>query len=235
MNWVWGVAMNTELTTAITDLLVAVLCLASVVIICLLDTEKKRHKKIWVRMFVCLTVACSLGYVFHRFTWGDIGHGILWTFLYPAMFEATHCTLLLGLDIRYGDARPTRWENRILWIAEGLLCLFAVLLRYQIGRNSLILFIVFATVIAALSILQYGRALKQRSVEAWFMFFSLIAVAPAIAVQYRKTAFIHLIWDFDHNGISHLFLILAIGLAACGAILELRETIREKNSETIPL
>ncbi|GEM_PF-5871610 len=210
-----------ENTCAATDLVLAVIAFIAALRLHQIDTEKTEEKRNWVRFFLLLGAACFGGFIIHAYIPHGTLRNILWVFLFAALFEIGRRILVIAMGERFGLSRPTRLEKHLIIFAEVGLYLPAAIIPFVNGSNTIIYYIVFASVIAVLSVTMFTiEAFKGNSAAQSFLG-SLLFAVPAILFQYTKRGNFHLIWDFDHNGASHLCLIGSIVMIYLGAKIAL--------------
>jgi hypothetical protein len=202
----------TELTTAATDLLLAVVCLWCAAY---LGRESPRTARLqpWRLAFLLLAIAAVLGAFAHAFHVPDQFYRLIWAPIYLSLSLAVAC-FLLGViyDALPGQMRALRPVVIVLALgcfatATALPKLFAVFLVWQ-GFAMLL-------AIAAYLYLWQSRRLAG---SGWICIGLLISVAAALIQATRAVSFT-LIWPFDHNGVFHLVQIpglmaIAYGLTA---------------------
>jgi len=213
---------DVELTAAATDVVICFVCLINGFIILRQKTKKETHRNLWVWMFITAAISSFLGFVIHNFPWSSTVVGILWTLLYPALFEATRLIVCLALESRFGGDYLRRWEMKVLFVLELPLGIPAIIRSYSVGDGSLIFYFAFAIIAILFSLWHFGVLLAHGSSEARILVLMLLSVMPVLYFQLFQTGFFHLIWDFNQNAIAHLFLILSLPIALWGAVKSLR-------------
>ena len=220
--------MNTELTTAVTDLLLSLFCFAAAWAVGRQSPERSYHTGLWQKLFLTYGAAALFGYLYHRVETKPAAQELWWLLLYPAIFEATRHTLLAALYARFGSARPGPTERRWIFGIEVALCGIAMVLRFFFRGVSLGMYLVFATVSAVLCLYHYGVLLREKRAEARCFFGGMFLVILSIAAQRWQKGVIRLLWEFDNNGVCHLLLIAALGLFFGGAVLSLRRESKNR-------
>ena len=191
--------LETELTTAATDLLLGGLSLLLMVRLLLLAVTDRRKRGYWAAMFGALAVASLLGAVAHGLDLSAATREALWQPLYLSLGLVIAFFVLGSLHDLKGEplSRPlTPW---LLAVAVG----FYLLTRFLSG--SFLLFILYeaAGMLTALSIYLF-LFFSRRQPGAGFMCTGIAVTMVAAVVQAMAGARLHLIFEFDHNGLVHL-------------------------------
>lgn len=213
----------TELTTAATDVALAVLCLVLLVSLLRRPAGARWKKGLWASVFALLASASVLGAIAHGFDLSSSLRTALWRPLY----------LLLGLSVAMflvggiGDWRGERAARTVLpWALAAGVGFFALT---QIADNFG-MFIAYEGVamVATLGIylcLWIGR----RVPGAGMVTVGIVLTLAAAALQVSSLS-ARIIWDFDHNGLFHLVQLVAILVLARG----LRQGMTRASSFTTP-
>jgi hypothetical protein len=202
----------TEQTTAATDLLLALVALASVVYLARVGKGRDPWKaRIWSWAFGLLTFASAMGAVAHGFKMSEQLNRLLWQPL----------NLALGLTIAMFAVGVVydRWGHAIskrvlpILVAVGVV-FFGVTV---VIPGSFLVFILYeaAAMLFALAVYVLLAARKQLAGAAVMAAGILITIVAA-AIQASGAVFVKIIWEFDFNGIFHLIQVVGVVVLVAG-------------------
>ncbi len=189
----------TEQTTAITDLILAVLSFG-----CALSVHRRRmadpwKATLWVWAFGLLSLASALGAAAHGFTLSPAVHRLLWLPLNMAL-GLVIALFVVGAIYDLWGLRVARRLLPIL-IAVGLV-FFALA---QIITGTFLVFLIYEAVALFLALIIYVQSAKTRGHPgAKLMVAGVLITIIAAAFQANRSIELTLIWTFDHNGVFHL-------------------------------
>lgn len=192
---------ETELTTAATDLLLALVCLAGVLLIGRFQVRRaaRRRASIWIGAFGFLAAAGLLGFAAHGLKLTPGKEAFLWHLLYLAL-AGTISLFAAGV---LTDLRSSPLPRRAI---AGLLAAGAVFYGMTVVfSGAFIVFIVYeaAALIFALGGYLYLRRRERERYSAWMAAGIAISIAAA-AIQAAGPFSLRIVWEFDHNGLFHL-------------------------------
>lgn len=201
----------TEQTTAVTDAILAVIALTSVIY--LLRISKKNPWKIylWISLFILLTLASVIGSIVHGIKLSSGLQTLLWHPLYLSL------GLLVGIFVIavVNDIWGQRASRRILpkMLITGA-CFWCITL---IWSDSFLVFTVYEAAgmlfaLAGYSWLTFRGHLKGALVMAAGTMVTILAAG----IQAIHSLSFTFIWVFDHNGIYHIVQMLGIILLVAG-------------------
>lgn len=209
---------QTELTTSVTDLLIAVLALASALILSRRKTDKTRLRREWAAFFLFLGIASLMGALNHGLLpQGGMARRIFWIFLYAALFAATGSFAVPVTDSASEGEHPTKRETAVLYIAEAVMYVPTALLEWLRGFDMLFLFLIFGAFIGVVVVILVIKLLRDGNVLGRYLLAAAIAAVLALLVEFTKIGSFHLIWDFNHDGLTHLILMVSIVFIYFGA------------------
>ena len=213
-------------TCALTDLGAGLILLPMIAVIACRKVERRDEKRLWLLFFAMLAASCLLGFVAHYYCTGILFR-ILWVPLYAMMFESVASFFLLALYRLRG-----RMPRRVIVIGLHAIVLLAYLpimiLDTVFDRDMIRVFVIVAAVLGLTAFAIMIRcALRKGSVAECIVVSALFPLLAAVYFQIRRAGFVRIIWAFDCNGISHLFIILALCLLFAGSLVALRRTERE--------
>jgi len=208
--------IETELTTAVTDLLLALLCLAGVLAIGrsrIRRTEGSRAL-VWMGAFGLLGAAGLLGSAVHGLELSRAADRLIWQPLYLSLGWAVSL-FAAGVLI---DLRGSPLDRRAI---AGLLAaggLFYAATRVFSG--AFIVFVLYkaAALLFALGGYLYLRRRDRERYSLWMAAGIAVSIAAA-AVQASGPYSLRIIWEFDHNGLFHLLQAAGVALLLKGVLI----------------
>lgn len=214
------IAYEVNLTCAITDLIAGIILMPMIFLLCLKKTEKKTEKKLWLYFLSFLAVSCFLGFVTHNYCTGTLFR-VMWLPLYTVMFETVNAFFALARYLSSGKMIPKK-EAVIL----HLICLAFWLVTEtmeQILRISAIrVYAIYAVIFGMWGfILVIKSAFKKGRMCEKLLFGAFFLLLPAAYFQIERKTQVRLIWMFDYDGLTHLFIILAMFLMFAAALCSL--------------
>ena len=215
------------LTGAVTDLAAGLLLLPLLPLLRKRDSAKKREKGLWLLFFGFLTAADLGGFAVHYFCRTPFALRLCWAPLYALLYGTACSFFLLAAEIRREGRPPERRaEMALLWGTVGLLAL-TVALESGFGRDAILLFVGYAALLGLAALGMLVRPAMEGNRTARGCFFALLPLLPAGYLQLTRNASVKLLWEFDHNGLTHLFVIVSELWLFAVAMRSLR-SLREK-------
>ena len=200
----------TELTTAATDGVLAVLCIAAVAWLTRRLSPGPRRDT-WQGILVLLGAGALLGAVSHGWLWGEVAGRRIWAGVLLCLSLAS--ALFPGAALL--ELRGAGAQRRLApWMIAGGLGAFAA---SQWSGGGLTVLLAFAGVAAAATLLLFLlHAVRGREPGAWVAVAGLVVHFLATGVQVQGTARLTLVWPLDHNGICHLIQMVGLALMVWG-------------------
>jgi hypothetical protein len=200
----------TEQTTAVTDLILAVIAFLVFNYLLQIDHYYPWKAHLWAWAFASLAMAAALGAVVHGFKAFPVAKNKIWRLLF----------LLLGLTVAL-FAVGAIFD---IWGATAAQTALPVMLAIAIAFfgatliwNNFFIFVIYQAVTMLFALLGYGwLALAGQFIGAWFMVGGIFITLLAAAIQASGRVSLRFIWEFDHNGIYHVIQIVGIVLLALG-------------------
>ena len=201
----------TELTTAVTDVVLAVLALLCSLTV--LDTGQTAPWKadLWGGAFGLLALSGVLGAIAHGFKMPGTASRWLWHALYLIL------GLIVGLFVvgviydGWGET-AARWSLPVM-VSTSLIFFSVTLLK----PDTFVVFIVYETAAMIFALVVYGSLTFWQTLDgAGLMTLGILITLVAGAVQATKTLSFTLIWPFDHNGLYHLLQMAGIIFLTAG-------------------
>ncbi len=195
------ISIETELTTAFTDLILAFMAVAAVVR--LLKSRSgyavTQKANIWAAAFASLSVAGFLGFWAHGFEMSESFKAMLWHPLYLGLgLTVAFFAAAVLVDLR-GKAAPV-WLI-IVFAAVGV-AFYGIT---TVIPGSFLVFIAYEAVamLFALGVYAY-LSLRDRRPTFYLMTAGVVLSIAAAVFQAIESVGFTLIWEFDNNGVFHL-------------------------------
>jgi hypothetical protein len=200
----------TELTTAATDLILALACAGAVWRLVAGRPGDAWRRHLWSAVFALVGLASLLGVVVHGVVLPAALAAALWHPLYLGLGLAV-ALILVGAVL---DARGRASARRGLWpaLATGLAAYGVT----QALDGAFVVFLVYQGLATGAALALYaGLAVRGGLPGAATVTVALALNLAAAAVQASDLS-LRLVWPFDHNGLFHLLLLPALGLLYAG-------------------
>ena len=206
-----------ELTTAATDVVLALVCVAVVLALTRLRAHDSWKTTLWSCVFVLLAVASALGAVVHGLELTESVQATLWRPLYLAL-ELTGALFLVGAAY---DAFGRRAAQRLLPWAIGVGLAFHVL-TYDLDGGFL-LFVVYEAVAMLGALALYGRLAIDDGLAGASVVAAGIGLTLLAGLVQASDISIRLVVPFDHNGVFHLVQVAALATLGHGLRISLTD------------
>jgi len=199
----------TELTTAWTDALLAGVCLVLLVRLLSLPVRAPFKVRVWAWVFGFLGLASVLGAVAHGLEWTPFWKNALWAPLYLSL----GLVVALFLVGAVSDWKGVAAGRTLLPWALGVAFVFFGVTRLV---DRFIVFVAYEAVVMLASLAIYIVLWRtQRHAWAGIVAAGIMLNVVAAAVQASPLR-LELVVPFDHNGLFHLFQIVAVIVTARG-------------------
>jgi hypothetical protein len=198
---------HTELTTAATDAVLGLVCLA--IVWALMSVRPSWPRAVWIAVFTLMAVASLLGAYAHGFDLSERVRAVTWQPLYLSLGLAIGLFVVAAVhDWRGVDAA----RALLPWALGAAVAFYA--LTYFLG-GAFIIFVVYEGVamLAALGI--YSLLAAQGAAGATAIAIG-IALSLVAAVVQATSWSLRLGVVFDHNGVFHLIQTLGVLVLAAG-------------------
>lgn len=212
---------ETELTTAGTDLLLAVVVVAGMFWLRAV-TMRSGARRLWFAGLGLFAAAGALGAVVHGFELSPRTRQLLWQPLF----------LMLGLALAFiaagaiADWRGYPAARRALPFLLAAAVAFYVVTR--LAGGAYIVFIIFQAGALALALAIYGRiTFRDHRPGAGLIFAGLVLSVLGGVLQAMKGISVRLVWEFNHNGLYHLVQLAGVVCMMAG----LRHTLGSRSFE----
>ncbi|MEO8481699.1 MAG: hypothetical protein ABI634_05775 [Acidobacteriota bacterium] len=202
-------ASPTELTTALTDAALAVVCLVLLARLLKLPLREPFKVRVWAWVFGFLSLASALGALTHGFEWTPFWKSVLWAPLYLCLGVVVALFIVGAVS----DWKGVATGRALLPWAIGVALMFFVVTRLT---DRFIVFVAYEGVVMLASLAIYITLwLGQRKTWAGVVAVGITLNIIAAAVQASPLRLV-LVVPFDHNGLFHLVEIVAVIVTARG-------------------
>jgi hypothetical protein len=212
---------ETELTTAATDLLLAIVVGAGILWLRRV-TMRSGARRIWLTGLLLFALAGGLGGAVHGVELGPDTRQLLWQPLF----------LLLGSALAFiaagaiADWRGYPAARRALPFLLAAALLFYAATRLSGGKY--IVFILFQAAALALSLAIYGRiTFREHRRGAGLILAGLVLSVAGGVLQAMTGISVRMVWEFNHNGLYHLVQLMGVVCLIAG----LRHTLGAREDE----
>ncbi len=201
----------TEQTTAVTDLVLALLAAAGAVYLYRFSQKYRWKTTLWILLLGLLAIAAFLGSIAHGVKLSPAIEILLW---YPIKLSLGLLVALFVVAVVYdiwGEALARRVLPVMVVIGVGFLGITLI------WPHSFLVFIIYETVAMLFALGGYTwLAWRGRLAGAWLMVGGILTTILAAGVQAGQLFSFTLIWSFDHNGVYHLIQMVGIVLLLSG-------------------
>lgn len=189
----------TEQTTAVTDLILAIMAAASAVYLLKLSKNDQWKATLWASLFSLLALASALGAIVHGLKMSTMLKTFLW---HPLNLSLGFVVGLFIVAVVYdlsGKNLAKRFLPIMLFIGAGFFCVTLV------WPDSFLVFIIYEAAVMLFALGGYiSLACRSRLKGAWSMAAGILVTIIAAGIQASNSFSITFIWEFDHNGVYHL-------------------------------
>lgn len=200
----------TEQTTAITDLLIAVLAIAAVTFLRRRGPAGLRGQ-LWRAVFQLLAIAGLLGGVAHGLVLGETAFTVTWWGTYLALSLLIAAFFLATARDLWGDLSARRL------VIPAVVVALAFYGYFVFEPDSFLPFILYESAVMVFALLAYlWLAWRQQLPGSAWIAASIAVNIVAALIQATGSMHFTVVWSFDHNGAFHLVQMLGIALLVRG-------------------
>lgn len=201
----------TERTTAISDAILAIIALLSMLYLRRFSQRNRLKTALWSWVFGFLTLASILGAIAHGLKLPDFLQTFLWHPLNFSLGFLVGIFLVAVVFDVWGEVISRRALPIIIFVNIGF---FGVTLVWP---NSFFVFVAYETAIMFFALGGYIWLAYRRFFRGgWLMVSGVILTIIASSIQASQVISFIFIWSFDHNGVFHLIQIAGLGLLVAG-------------------
>lgn len=210
----------TELTTGVTDAVLALECL--VIIVCLRRAAPVGHwrTRLWCWVFGLLAFSAFLGAVIHGFVLPDSTRAALWLPLYLSLGVLVALFMVGAIYDWQGRTAATRL---VPW-SIGVGVAFFGLTQFFSGGFGL--FVAYEAMVMVSALVIYSRLAATHRLKGAGVIAAAIVLNLLAAGLQASHVSIRLLFQFDHNGLFHLVQMIATATLGFGLGLGLGSPTR---------
>jgi hypothetical protein len=195
----------TELTTAATDLLIALVSLGCLAVLRRNRSAHGQRVAIWSWVFGLLAFASLLGALAHGLALSPAVQSWLWRPLYLSLGLIV-AMFVVGAVFDLRGARAAR-----AWLVPMLVLALGFFTVTQVGPDNFMIFVVYEALAMVGALGVYLLLARQRRLAgAWTVAAGILLNIVAAAIQATGTISVTLIFPLDHNGVFHLVQLVAL-------------------------
>ena len=204
------VRIPTELTTAATDLLLAVLAITAWVILNR-DGPDGLRGLLWRTVFVLLAITALLGAIAHGLVLGETAFANIWRATYLGLSLLVAAFFLAALRDVMGDSAARRGSLVVTLVA------FAAWTVFLVDPDNFLPFVIYEIMAMLFALAGFvWLSIRGSLPGAGWIAASIAVNIVAAAIQASEAVAFTLIWPFDHNGVFHLVQMPGIALLVQG-------------------
>jgi hypothetical protein len=216
----------TELTTAATDAVLAVLAIACIRWLAVRRSADPDKVTLWILVLALLAVASILGAVAHGLALSPILVFLLW----QPLFLSLGLVVALFVVAAVYDGFGPRAARRLL--IPALVVGAAFYLVTLVFPGTFLVFVLYEAVGMLAALALYSRlAIRTGQSWAWLMVTGVALNILAAGIQATETVRVNLVIPLDHNGVFHLVQMVAIVVLVAGVGRSLQTGTYESTSE----
>jgi hypothetical protein len=207
---------ETELTTAATDALLGVICLAAAFQLSATPTAAVWKRTLWAAAFGLLSCGSWLGAVAHGLEWSDAVRTALWRPLYLSLGLAIALVFVGAVHDWAGEAMS---RGVLPWALAAGVLFFALT---QILGGAFLLFIVYEGAATGVALIIYSALVVTGGMPGAGAITIGIALSLIAAAVQASDLSVRIVVRFDHNALFHLVQIASVVVLAAGLRTSLR-------------
>ncbi|MBI5428984.1 MAG: hypothetical protein HY938_00845 [Nitrosomonadales bacterium] len=213
------VSSPTEMTTSVTDAVLVIECMVITASLWRLSGKDRWRQALWCWVFGLMTLSSLLGAIAHGFELSDFTRAVLWKPLY----------LSLGVLVAlFMVCAANDWQGRIFaqrlapWAIAVGAAFYGIT---ELSGGAFAVFVAYeaAVMLSALAIYFY-LAVARRLNGAGVIAAAIVVNLVAAGIQ-ASSAYIWIIFPFDHNGIFHLVQMAGTAMLGLGVHLSMRSNV----------
>jgi hypothetical protein len=205
---------HTELTTAATDAVLAVVCAA--LVWWLFDVRPSWPRSVWLWLFALTALASGLGAAAHGFALTDRARNALWQPLYVSLGLTIALFVVAAISDWRGEAAARSFLPWALAIGIGFYAMTYFL------NGAFIIFVAYEAIAMFFVLGVYSTLWLSRSLPGAPLIVVGIALSIVAAAVQASTMTVRAGVTFDHNGLFHLIQLVGMVVLASGVRLTLQ-------------
>ena len=210
----------TEMTTAITDVILAAQSAAAIYVIRRKTVARPMWTRVWIWLFALLSIASLIGAAAHGLEMAASIESAIWSPAYLALGLTMALFVIAAITMSSGHEKSRRFLMPAIMIA------FAFFSITQIWSDSFLLFVIYECMAMFLSLTLYTRCFWKRKAEgSGYLAAGVLVGILAAVIDTRKTLYLTFIWEFNNHGVFHLVQMISLLLLTIGLYRSHREEI----------
>ena len=203
----------TEMTTAITDVILAAQSAAAIYIIRRKTSARPMWTQVWAWVFALRSIASLIGAAAHGLEMAESIETAIWSPAYLALGLTMALFVIAAITMSVGHEKSRRF------VLPAVMVAFAFFTITQIWSDSFLLFVIYECIAMLLSLTLYSMCFWQRRAAGSGLLAAGVLVGILAAViDTQKALHVTWIWEFNNHGLFHLvqmisLLLLTIGIA----------------------
>lgn len=220
----------TEMTTAITDVILAAQSAAAIYVIRRRTVARPMWTHVWTWLFALLSVASLIGAAAHGLEMATSIETVIWTPAYLALGLTMALFVIAAITMSVGHEKSRRF------LLPAVMVAFAFFTITQIWSDSFLLFVIYECIAMLLSLMLYSMCFWQRRAAGSGLLATGVLVGILAAViDTQKTLHLTLIWEFNNHGVFHLVQMISLLLLTIGLYRSHREEISTEEQGSVVL
>lgn len=201
----------TEQTTSITDLILALQSLVTIVMLKMSHVRRPMWTDVWTTIFGLLCLASFLGAVTHGIQMTTSVQTAIWVIIYLALGLTMALFTVAAVTMTWNHELSRRCVPFCIAIAIGF---FAIT---QLWSDSFLLFVVYEAISMIVALTLYTACFWFRRERGSELLAAGVVVGIAAAIVDTQTEMqVTMIWTFDNHGIFHVVQMLSLLLITVG-------------------
>ena len=200
----------TEMTTAITDVILAAQSAAAIYVIRRKTVARLMWTRVWIWLFALLSIASLIGAAAHGLEMAASIESAIWSPAYLALGLTMALFVIAAITMSSGHEKSRRF----------------LMPAIMIWSDSFLLFVIYECMAMFLSLTLYTMCFWQRSAAgSGYLATGVLVGILAAVIDTQKTLHVTLIWEFNNHGVFHLVQMISLLLLTIGLYRSHREEI----------
>ncbi|MEA3560066.1 MAG: hypothetical protein U9R75_12505 [Candidatus Thermoplasmatota archaeon] len=216
------IELQAEQTTAATDLILFILCIALAVVISRRGRSKDEGRsRYWTILFLLLGFSAGSGAVAHGIDMPTWLNDLVWLPLNLGLgLTISFFILIVILELR-GAEKARKFLPFLIGIGIGFFIFTALV------PGVFLLFIIYEGLAMLFALGAFFHlARKREGKHYWVISAGVFLTMIAAVIQAIEPLSLTLIWEFDHNGLFHIVQMFALIVLTCGIIYQIGDLDR---------
>ena len=218
----------TEMTTAITDVILAAQSAAAIYVIRRKTVTRPMWTQVWAWVFALLSIASLIGAAAHGLEMAASIESAIWSPAYLALGLTMALFVIAAITMSVGHEKSRRFLLPAVMVASAFFTIT------QIWSDSFLLFVIYECIAMAMSLTLYTMCFWQRKAkESGYLATGVLVGILAAVIDTQKTLHLTLIWEFNNHGVFHLVQMISLLLLTIGLYRSHREEISTEEQGSV--